>query len=102
MRNKHIIVVLNQDVFVKHRFGDESWQQSSSLKWRPLTPTVPTEYKFTVMRSLAKLNDSLLGLNFIFRQEGEGFDYETKISAEINNSKEFNVQTMITFELSNK
>ena len=51
------------------------------------------------MRSLAKLNDSLLGLNFIFRQEGEGFDYETINSGEIHNGS---VQTMITFELSNK
>lgn len=66
-------MVLNQDVFKKDKFGEEKWNKTSSLMWRPLTPVVPTEYTFTVERSLAKLNDSLLGLNFIFREEGEGF-----------------------------
>ena len=69
----------------------------SIIQGQTMTPTVPTEYIYTIKRTLIKLNDSVMGLNFLFGEEKSGFEYGQVRSRETN----FNsYQTSIVFQLS--
>ena len=43
MSNKYILVLLNENNFLKHKFGDDTMQKESRIYWYSLTPSVPTE-----------------------------------------------------------
>ena len=74
--NKFIVILVNQDEFVKHKFGEESMNMESYITWKALTPVVPTEFVYSVERSLVKLNDSVLGLHTVIKEEKNGFTYK--------------------------
>ena len=64
-----------------------------------MTRFVPTEIVYRVKRSVMSLNDSLMGLNFLFREEKPGFIIDHEATAETF-MEDAGVQTMISYELS--
>ena len=64
-----------------------------------MTRVVPTEIVYRVKRSIMSLNDSLLGLNFLFREEKPGFVIDHEATSETF-MEYAGVQTMISYELS--
>ena len=59
---------------------------------------MPTEIAYRITRSSFNLNDSLIGLSFLFREEKHGFTMEQTTTSEA--FYENGVQTLISFELS--
>ena len=66
---KYIIWIINDIKFLKHKFGEGAILKESQLQWQILTPRIPTEFIVTVDRTLMKLNDNILGIDFLFREE---------------------------------
>ena len=98
MYRKTLVMVINHNEFIKHKFGEEAMQKQSRMLYKNLTPISPTEYIVEIERSYIKLDDSLLGLNFIFRKEEQGFSYNIGDGREINWSA--TAQTIVSFEVS--
>ena len=84
MHKKYIVMLLNKNEFIEHKFGEETMRRESFLHFTKLTPIVPTRFVFTVSRSIMRMNDSLWGLDFIFRREENGFRYEFEKGQENN------------------
>ena len=43
-------MLLNQVQFIHHRFDSERILKESKIRWQPLTPSVPTDFAYTVER----------------------------------------------------
>ena len=67
------------------------------MLYKNLTPISPTEYIVEIDRSYVKLDDSLIGLNFLFRKVEQGFSYNFGEGKEINWSGL--AQTIVSFEV---
>lgn len=68
MYGKTLVMMINHNEFIKHKFGEYTMQKQSRMLYKNLTPISPTEYVVEIDRSYVKLDDSLLGLNFLFRK----------------------------------
>lgn len=78
MYRKYITILVNENEFVEYKFGEDAMQKQSRLLWKTLTPTVNTQHIIVTERTNIKLDDSLLGLNFLFREEASGFRYDQR------------------------
>ena len=65
MSNKYILVLLNENNFLKHKFRDDTMQKESRIYWYSLTPSVPTEQSIVVKRTYVERYEGLAGVSFL-------------------------------------
>ena len=94
---KTIAMLVNHNEFIEYEFTEEAMQKESMVIRQSLTPRSPTEYTWTLFRSLVTMNDSLMGLN-IFSSKKDGFYLRSRQHREIN--VDAIPQTVVNFELS--
>ena len=100
MSKKFILVLKNENDFIKHKFKEDRMQQESTIKWIALTPTVRTEEVFMINRNFVELNDGLFGVSFLEKSDTHGFAFAQQPSREYSDQN--NIQTTLTYELSQK
>ena len=100
MVGKYILVLLNENNFLKHKFEDETMQKESSIYWFSLTPSVATEQAVEVKRIDVERYEGLAGVTFLEQTNSRGFSLKNHSTREINYSDGASDQTQITYELS--
>jgi len=92
---KYMLVLENSRQFVQHKFGEMRIEESSHLKWYPISTKTRTDVVKMITRTDMQLNDSPFGMT---TDQIEGYEIEQMPSRELPYKNKF--WNTITYELS--
>ena len=84
MARKYILVLMNENHFLTHKFGDLAMQMESRIQWFSLTPRIPTEQVIEVRRLNVERYEGWAGITFLERSNNRGFSLSKQTLREIN------------------
>ena len=98
LKFKYIVVLENEKRFITHKFDEERIEQSSNLKWFPISQRNRIDYVKTLSRTDMQIDDSALNIGSLKTESDTGFYFDRIPSRELN--YENSIHNSITYELS--